>query len=871
LNEEKSVSTTNEYRLPSGVTPSHYELTLTPDLEAFTFSGRAVIDLAMERAASGIVLNAAELTFNGASITLANGEVIHAKNIKLDEASERVTVVFDQELQPGTARLSMDYAGILNDQLRGFYRARYVDADGIPRYMAATHLEATDARRAFPCWDEPSIKATYGITLNVPSELVALSNMPINESTEQGNGVKTVQFMKTPRMSTYLVVFVVADMVSVEEKTKHGTTMGVWAIRGKEEQGRFALETSVKVLDYFNDYFKIPYPLPKMDHIAVPDFAAGAMENWGGITYRETALLFDPENSAAASRQRIAEVVAHEMAHMWFGDLVTMEWWDDLWLNESFASWVGDKAVGQIFPEWNMWTQFVAHDTQAGLGLDGLRNSHPIGVDVENPAEISEIFDAISYSKGGSVLRMLEAFLGEETFRNGLHAYLFAHQYANARKDDLWTALEEASGQPVTKVMAAWVNQTGYPVLETKARRDGEVHVELTQRRFLYDHLLEEDNEDTTLWPVPIPVMTGPTCQQASFLLEDKSASFAATSVLGTKTDDWVKINAGQTGFFRVNYSADEWEKLKGAIQRREMPAIDRLGLESDAYALMRAGMLPATTYLSVAEAFLDEGDATVWGSLSSSFGGLSALLRDQLFLPQFETFAAEAYRKIVATVGWNPTAGEGHLDSLLRSIVLGQAGAYGNADVLLEAKRRFAGYLANPVSLSPDLRGVAYSLAAHQGDQAVYDQLWELERKADLQEEKMRLLGSISRFKQPELLQETLRRSLTDEVRAQDAVSLVMMVAGNRHGRDLAWQFVKDNWTEFNRRYGDGGFMLMRLVGITGSFTSLDRAAEVEEFFKTHPAPAAHRTLQQSLERIRLNARWLDLNAASLAERFAN
>ena len=864
------MTTTNEYRLPAGVTPSHYELTLTPDLEAFTFGGRAVVDLAVERATSSIVLNAAELTFSGASITLANGDVAEAKEIALDEKAERATVVFDQELQPGTARLSMDYTGILNDQLRGFYRARYVDADGNQRYMAATHLEATDARRAFPCWDEPSIKTTYGITLNVPSELVALSNMPVEESTDQGNGVKTVRFAKTPKMSTYLVVLVVADMVSVEEKTKHGTTMGVWAVRGKEEQGRFALETSVKVLDYFNDYFKIPYPLPKMDHIAVPDFAAGAMENWGGITYRETALLFDPENSAAAARQRIAEVVAHEMAHMWFGDLVTMEWWDDLWLNESFASWVGDKAVGKVFPEWNMWTQFVAHDTQAGLGLDGLRNSHPIGVDVKNPAEISEIFDAISYSKGGSVLRMLESFLGEETFRAGLYDYLSAHQYANARKDDLWTALEKASGQPVTKVMAAWVNQTGYPVLETQARRDGEVHVDITQRRFLYDHLLGEGNDDTTLWPVPIPVMTGPTCQQASFLLEDRGTAFAATNVLGTKPDDWVKVNAGQTGFFRVNYSADEWGRLKGAIQRREMPAIDRLGLESDAYALMRAGMLPATTYLSLAEAFMGEDDATVWGSLSASFGGLTALLRDQPYLPKFEAFAGEAYRDIVGVVGWEPAPGEGHLDSLLRSTVLGQAGAYGNADVLLEAKRRFESYLSNPGSLSPDLRGVAYSLAAHQGDQAVYDQLWELERKAELQEEKMRLLGAISRFKQPDLLQETLRRSLTDEVRAQDAVSLVMVVAGNRHGRDLAWQFVKDNWAEFNRRYGDGGFMLMRLVGITGSFTSLERAAEVEEFFKTHPAPAAQRTLQQSLERIRLNARWLELNAAPLAERFA-
>ena len=460
------------YRLPPNVRPTAYRLTLTPDLENFTFTGQVSIDLQVSESTGRVLLNAAELQITSASITDAYGGPMPASGILLDEKRERAYLTFPREIATGRATLSMEFSGILNDQLRGFYRCRYTDADGADRNMAATQFEATDARRAFPCWDEPAAKATFELTLRIPSELTAVSNTMPEAETPAKEGTKEILFAPTPKMSTYLLAFIVGDLAAVEERAPNGTLVRIWATRGKEEQGRFALETAVDLLTYLDFYFGIPYPLEKLDHLALPDFAAGAMENWGAITYREIALLFDPANSAANTRQRIAEIVAHEMAHMWFGDLVTMEWWDDLWLNESFASWMGNKAVDHIRPEWDMWTQFVYQDTNGGLSLDGLKNSHPIEMQVANPAEIGELFDAISYNKGGAVLRMLEDFLGEETFRQGIHHYLKSHQYGNARTEDLWASLESVSGKPITAIMNTWVKQAGYPVLTVAESTD---------------------------------------------------------------------------------------------------------------------------------------------------------------------------------------------------------------------------------------------------------------------------------------------------------------------------------------------------------------------------------------------------------------
>ncbi len=858
--------TANEsYRLPGDVIPEKYTLSLTPDLEAFTFQGEVDIEVDVKEATPTISMNAVELEISAAHVILADGSVREAQDVSMDEDLERVTLTFGEPLPSGRTTVSLRFTGVLNDQLRGFYRSQYTTPEGEDRYMAATQFEATDARRAFPCWDEPARKAAFRVTLIVPTELNAFGNAPVANEEDLGDGTKAVRFAETPRMSTYLLAFLVGDMATVEDTTKGGTLVRIVTVRGKEELGRFALENALHILDYFNDYFGISYPLPKLDHFALPDFAAGAMENWGAITYRERILLFDPAESSTITRQFIVDVMAHEIAHMWFGDLVTMEWWDDLWLNESFASWIGTKAVAELYPEWNMWTQFLYLDTAGGLTLDGLRSSHPIEVPVHNPAEIREIFDAISYNKGASVLRMLENFLGAEVFRQGLRGYMNAHAYGNARTEDLWEALEEASGQPVRALMAAWLRQTGFPLLEVTSQRDnGDLRLALTQSRFLYENL-EGPVHDDTLWKVPVAVQRaeGP---MTSFLGEERAMEHALPPTTGSGLD-WFKVNAGQTGFYRVNYPSDEWERLSSAVRARTLPALDRLGLQSDAYALMRAGYVPATLYLSLTEAFADETDSTVWREIAANLRSFEILIADEPYLPEFQTYVRRLFRPPAQRVGWDARPDEGHLEILMRSAVLGRLGGVEDTATITEALGRFQGYLADPASLSPDLRDVVYHIAGQEGDEATYETLWRLERAADLNEEKLRLLTAVTRPKTKELLRESLDRSLQqEEVRIQDAVSMIVGVAANRFGRDLAWDFLQENWEEFDRRYSKGGFAIGRLVGITDAFTTPQRAEEVEAFFKAHPAPPARRRIQQSLERIRLNARWLAKNREALA-----
>ena len=847
--------------LPQNVRPRRYRLRLQPDLDAFTFSGDQTVDIEVLEPTSSIVLNAIDLEIGGASVNV-NGSTVASATVSLDSENETATLEFGRDLSPGPAQLDMSFTGALNDKLLGFYRSEYVSQDGQTRCLATTQFEPTDARRAFPCWDEPAQKASFDVTLVFADEFQAVSNTPAVEETTPGPGLRSVRFAETPIMSTYLLAFIVGDLVSVQADAADGTRVGIWTTPGKENQARFALDTSVKLLGYFNDYFGIPYPLPKLDHLAIPDFAAGAMENWGAITYRETALLVDPENSSAGTRQRVAEVVAHEMAHMWFGDLVTMEWWDDLWLNESFASWMGTKAVDWLFPDWEMWTQFVNMDTNRALSLDGLKNSHPIEQEVKNPAEVSQLFDAISYSKGASVIRMLEQFLGPETFRQGLNRYLSNNMYANARTQDLWTALEEESGQPVTAIMDSWVKQMGYPVLQVEAERaDEHLQLSISQERFVYDRLLGDGGSDPEVWQVPVTVNSGGAASAAS-VMEGRETQLEMPAVGG-----WFKVNSGQTGFYRVNYADDDRRRLAPAISSLDLPATDRLGIQNDAYALSRAGLLPITQFLELAGSYAGETDASVWSDLASNLRDIEQLIAGEPVHSSYQSFARELFGPAARRAGWEPRPGDGHLDALLRTTVLGQAGSYEDREVLQQATDHFHRYLADHESVHPDLRGVVFSLAAQAGDRSTYDRLWELEGQTDLQEEKIRLLLALTRFKDVGLLNETLERSLSSRVRSQDTISVVGGVAANVTGREPAWEFVKDNWAEFDRRYGSGGFGLMRLVSICSSFSTEEKMEDVERFFADHPAPAAERTIRQALERMRLNINWLaqnrdDLNA---------
>ena len=852
----------NAVLLPGNVRPVKYALTLTPDLAAFTFRGEETVDIEVLEPTSEIVLNASELAIQTAEVSQGRARPVAAERISLDVVAETATLRFGMALKPGQAKLRLAFSGVLGDNLMGFYRAPYQGPDGQTRHMAATQFEASHARLAFPCWDEPALKARFEVTLVVPSGLAAISNMPVVEEREVSPSMKSVRFAESPVMSTYLLAFVVGDLSHIEQRAEGGTLVRVWARHGKEEQGRFALETAVRLLSYYNGYFGIPFPLEKLDHIAIPDFAAGAMENWGAITYRETALLVDPQHSAAATRQRVAEVVAHEMAHMWFGDLVTMQWWNDLWLNESFASWMGAKAVDNLFPDWRMWTQFVNDDTVHALGLDGLASSHPIEVEVKSPEEVEQIFDAISYSKGASLIRMLEQFLGAETFRTGLRQYLSAHTYGNARTVDLWEAMARASGQPVGEIMSTWTRQMGYPILEARVqRRPGQAEVHVAQHRFLYGHILR-DEQDGSLWQVPVSVTAHGAPASPATLMKEREAMLSVNA----QPDEWLKLNPGQFAFYRTNYEPVEWARLREAVATGQLAASDRLGLQDDCYALVRAGYLPATEFLALVTAYRNESDASVWRDLAANLGDLDTLVSREPSRAAFQRFARDLFRPAAQRMGWEARPGEGHLEALLRSTVLSQAGHYGDVEALRTAQAYFQRYAKDSAAVRPDIRGVVFGLAAKGGDDSTYEKLWELERKADLQEEKLRLLLALARFSQPELLRDTLVRSLSSDVLVQDTVNLVGAVAANNAGREPAWEFVKSNWQEFERRYGRGGFALTRLASITRGFASQDALADVERFWAAHPTPAADLAIKQSLEQIRLNIAWLERNRNDLA-----
>ena len=858
----------NALLVPTNVKPVKYRITLEPSLEDFTFKGQESVEIEILESTDSITLNSVEIEVQSAQVSVQDGDALVSQEITYDEEQETVTFRFGSTLPEGPAKLDVTFTGELNDRLRGFYRSKYMDIDGNEQYMATTQFESTDARRAFPCWDEPALKAVFEVTLVVPANLTAVSNMPIVSESKVGSDKRSVTFDATPIMSTYLLAFIMGDLSHIEREADNGTLIRIFTLRGRQEQGQFALDTSVRLLEYFNNYFGIPFPLPKLDHLAIPDFAAGAMENWGAITYRETALLVDADNSSAGTRQTVASIIAHEMAHMWFGDLVTMKWWNDLWLNESFASWMGDKATDNLFPDWDVWTQFVSGDTNRALSLDGLKNSHPIEQGVSNPSEIEQLFDAISYSKGASVLRMLENFLGADTFQQGLHNYLAKHQYSNAERQDLWVALGEESGKPVADIMDTWVLQTGYPVLEVDfTRSDGHVNVGLSQRRFVYEEVLGNPEADDTLWRVPVSARVSDESSIESLLMDSKAASLSLSTSASSK--DWVKVNPSQTGFYRVKYSSDDLAKLIEPIRKKELPPTDRLGIQSDAFALTRAGIVSATDFLNIAEAYKGEDNAPVCADLSANLGGLDNLLWGQSYYDNYAAFARSIFQETGQKVGWDAKSGEGHLDALLRSTLLSHLGHYGDEGTLREASARFLKYTDDPANVNPDLRGIVFSLAAANGDRSTYDAMWDLRNKTPLQEEKVRFLLGLSSFEDLELLAETLDRALTDEVRMHDTVTVTVMVGGNRYGRDLAWQFLKDNWAEYDKRYGEGGFALMRLVSLTSGFTTMEMREDVERFFTDNPVPGAERAVRQSLERIQLNSAWLDKNRDELGTWF--
>ncbi|CAL1545832.1 unnamed protein product [Lymnaea stagnalis] len=843
-------------RLPKTVIPSNYQLTLKPDLKKFTFEGSLVVTVEVNAPVTKVKLHACEIAIQEAQYKDSSSETTLTAEVEYYKEDEEVGLLFPSELSPGKGALSLKFTGELNDKMKGFYRSKYT-IGGEELYAAVTQFEATDARRAFPCWDEPAMKATFDITLVVPEGKVALSNMPVISEKPLGSGSVEFTYSTTPIMSTYLVAFVVGDYDYLEAVDEDNVLVRVYTPKGKQEQGRFALDVAVKTLPFYKKYFGIAYPLPKVDLIAIADFSAGAMENWGLITYRETALLVDPENSSARIKQWVALVVGHELAHQWFGNLVTMEWWTHLWLNEGFASWIEYLCVDYCFPEYDVWTQFVNNDLGQALEMDALDNSHPIEVEVGHPSEVDEIFDAISYSKGSSVIRMLHEYLGDEDFRKGMNVYLTRHQYKNTFTEHLWNALEEASGKPVGEIMKTWTKQMGFPVLKVSQVQDGKDRkLTISQSKFTADGSTPPDHFK---WMVPVLASTqsAPDKPDVLGLLETETKEFV---VPNAAEGDWVKLNAGTVGVYRVMYPTEMLDALIPAVKNLSLPPKDRLGLQSDLFALSRAGMSSAVDALKVAQAFENEKDYTVWSNLSSNISTISTILQyaDDIY-PAYKQFVKRLFSKIAATVGWDAKPGEDTLIPMLREVVLTRMGRCGDEATIAEAKKRFEAHCNGTAKLPADLRACVYTTVLYNGDSETYDKMLKLYDAAEMQEEKVRISRAMGSVQSKDLIQAVLDFSLSSKVRSQDAVFVIAGTTGSVVGRELAWEFFKAQFKVLNDRY-EGGFLLSRLVqSATESFVTEEKAKEIETFFKENPVPAAERTVQQSIENIRLNAKWLD------------
>ncbi|GJP41930.1 hypothetical protein CLOM_g1545 [Closterium sp. NIES-68] len=854
--------------LPTSVKPKKYVLHLEPNLETFKFKGIVTVDLDVVEPTNEIRFHAQELELHkvelttGGKLLTAGADGVPAVELDKERQEGRFVLAEGQQLSGGPAKLRIEYTGIHNDNMVGFYRASYM-RDGQKQWMVTTQFEPVGARQALPCWDEPAAKATFEVSLRVPAGLQGLSNMDEVGREKQEDGSEVVRFAESPVMSTYLLAFVVGEVECVSDKTSNGTLVNIYTTPGRKEQGRFALSVACKVITFFEDYFGIKYPLPKADLIAIPDFAMGAMENWGLITFRETALLVDEGSAPAATKQRVAYVISHELAHQWFGNLVTMQWWNDLWLNEGFATWVGWLGVDHIFPEWDVWTQFACNDMDTCLHTDALLGSHPVEVPINDPKEIEQVFDALSYSKGACVIRQLEAAIGADAFKKGLHSYLSKHAYANTITQDLWNSLAEASGKPVREMMASWTAQMGYPLLSILPPSPGKQGVRLRQTRFLSKGAPSEA-EDTQLWWVPVTAMAGRVGGGESRKLETvvlaEKEGEAEGFVVPEGEGGWLRVNAGQTGIFRVNYTEEQWQGISAAVEALQLPVIDRLGSIMDAFALAKAGIIKTSQALQLAWAFKNETEYTVWAQMAGDINELEVLIGALQQKPLLEAVGMQLFTPIADKLGWEPKASESHLDSMLRPLVLGKLGSYQHAPTIAKCQELFKQLTADVSSVNPDLRRLVMSIAVKYGGKEEMEATKKLYGEAASPDFKIHCLVALSSVKNRDLYKEFLAFALDEaEVKAQDQYIVFMTMAGNADNREFAWDYFKEHYDTIHARFASAAALFKRIPALPlKGFATEDKARDAEAFFAAHPVPAAAMELDRTLETIRARAAWL-------------
>lgn len=866
-----SVPTGDSFRLPKSVLPRRYRPVLEPDLENFTFKGHGTVDIDVLEPVSQIVLNAKELQILEAKVTDKNGTSL-VGTVKLDDENQLAFISFMGTLAKGEWSLFMRWTGIHNDKLKGFYRSFWTDKDGKKRPLVCTQFESTDARRAMPCFDEPEFKATIQAELIVDEELTAISNTKVVLEERYDDGKRFIQahggkskkrvvFAETAiPLSSYLYAFVVGDFVSTEPVYVNGVEIRVWTTPGKEHLTEFAVECMARATAYYERRNDSKYPGDIINAVAIPDFASGAMENWGCITYRETALLLDLATASQAEKKRVAEVIFHEHGHNDFGNKCTMRWWNGLWLNESFATHGENQAVSEEFPEWKVWEEF-AISRGAAMRLDSLNSTHPIECPVNHPDEVAELFDLISYEKGCSVLYQIQQFIGDNVFRDGVAAYIKKHAFKNTETHDLWDALEESCKNhgvnvPVRKIMDAWVFTSGHPVVTvSEGKTPG--FIQLAQRPFKF---LPKD--DATLWPVPITmeVKRKDGIETKKFVFE----SAEETHFVGDC--EWVKVNAGGSGFYRVNYSPALLTKLTRDVHNT-LSVVERYNLVNDTWAGVRAGLTTTVDYLDMVDQFVDETDPNVWAILAGSLRTLDGLLKDA---------ARAELRKVVRLIarpaydrlGHDPKAGETIQDKELRGQLLGLLGTIGeDEECRKKAASLFESWKKDKTSIDSNLLPASVGILAFTGDKARYEEFFNLFKNAKTPQEEQRFLGALTAFRDKDLLDRSIKLMMSEHVRTQDAPYIFGALLRNEVCGEAAWDYMRANWEQMVKAFPENG--VVRMIGGAEALDTAELAAEVKDFFAKNPVKQGEMATAQMLEQLGINVRLRESESPKLVARF--
>ncbi len=829
----------NPFRLPRHVIPTRYDIRLELNFEELTFDGTVAIQIGVNQSTQKIVFNSAELAFHSIEIT-GNEETVEVADIGYDDEYERTTLTLEERIRPGTYTLGFTYSGTINDQLKGLYQSVYRDADGNEHLIATSQCQSTDARRVIPCWDEPDFKATFETTMVVPGGLEAYSNTREVERVALEDGRVEFRFAPTMKMSSYLLAFIAGPFEATEPRVVRGTPIRVIVPRGNLHLTDVAMENAVFCFEYLSDYYGIPYPGDKLDHIAIPDFAAGAMENVGLITYRDAYLIIDEEKASQGELQNSLDVIGHEIAHQWFGNLVTLAWWEGAWLNEAFASFMELKSTDAKKPEWKRWLSFANLEIPWAMGTDQLVTTRPIEFEVNAPSEVDEMFDAITYGKGSAVLRMIEMFIEEDRFRIGVGNYLSKHQYGNTVTPDLWEALDGVCVWPVSDIMDSWVYQRGFPQIEVR-RVDGGLH--LSQRRYL----AIPDESDATIWIVPLQ-LRGSVDGKPFFrkvLLDTDEQTISLDGEV-----DWIVANAGGHGFYRTSYAHDLFEDLFSHVD--QLDDIERYSLVSDTLAFVRNGEVPASDFLDLLGRFGGEEEYAIWSVIVAGLGSIEHHALDETVRDRFEAFVRDLLQPAFERVGWAPRNGDTDLERKLRGMLITALGTLGRDEEVIEET---AAIVSNVISggdeIDPEVVTAALSVYAYHGSATEYDTLWKTYQEATTPLEQRRYLRSVAGVQDEDLAVSTLDKIVDGDIRTQDGFWVFAHLLGGHAGPAV--------WTSARKRWDDvlavmPGMTRLRVVEGIPALSQPEIAADVKAFFAEHPIPDAKRALAQRVERLDAN-----------------